>query len=102
MGQPARSKEQKSCRYLQTQFSQIAGLRTCYNAGGAPIDDSDTPKPTFAISCALTLTPTQTLVPTLAFAFASILGPLRRYRDKNLQKATKLALELFVKGQEYG
>ena len=57
-------------------------------------ESSGTPTPTFAISRALT--------PTLAQVFALILGPPSRYTDKDLQKAIKLPLGLFVQGQEYG
>ena len=67
----------------------MAGPRTRRNAGGAPINGSGIPKPTFVVSC--TFTPAPTSAP----------GPPGRYIDKDLQKTTKLALELFVKGQEY-
>ena len=66
----------------------MAGPRTRRNAGGAPTNDSGTPKPTPAVSRA----------PAPAFAP----GPPGRYTDEDLQRATKLALELFVKGQEHG
>ena len=77
----------------------MAGLRTCRNfppsnkdelAGGAPTNVSGTLVPTPAVSQA----------PTLASAFAP--GPPGRYTDEDLQRATKLALESFVKGQEHG
>ena len=102
MGQPARSEKQKSYRYIRTQFSQMAGPRTRRNAGGAPINDSDTPIPTFAISSAPTAAPTQAPAPTLASALAFVPGPPGRYTDEDLQRATKLALESFFKGQEHG
>ena len=57
---------------------------------GAPIEGNSTS----AISCA------SIFAPILAPALAS--GPPKRYTDKNLQRATKLALELFVKGQKHG
>ena len=63
---------------------------THHNAGGAPTNGSGTPEPTPAVSCA----------PIPAPAFGP--GPPGRYTNKDLQKATKLVLELFVKGQEYG
>ena len=72
----------------------MAGPRIRRNAGGAPTDDSGTPKPTPAISHAPTLAPAQAPAP----APASVPGPPGRYIDKNLHKATKLALESFVKG----
>ena len=68
----------------------MAGPRTRRNAGGAPTDDSGTPVPTPAVSRAPTPAP------------ASVPGPPGRYTDEDLQRATKLALELFVKGQEHG
>ena len=53
---------------------------------------------TLAVSCALIPAPTQAPALTLA----SGPGPPGRYTDKDLQRVTKLALKLFVKGQEYG
>lgn len=41
-------------------------------------------------------------IPPQAPTPASAPGSLGRYTDENLQKATKLALKLFVKGQEHG
>ena len=70
----------------------------CCNAGKALIDNSGTSKLTPTIFCAPTPAPPQAPAP----APASVLGPPGRYTDKDLQKATKLALELFVKGQEHG
>ena len=78
----------------------MAGPRTCRNASGAPTDDSGTPKPTPAVSRVSTPAPAQ--APAFTSAPASVPGPPGRYTDEDLQKATKLALELFVKGQEYG
>ena len=49
-----------------------------------------------ASTLALVQAPAPTL--TSASAPASAPGPLRRYIDKELQRATKLALELFIKG----
>lgn len=52
-------------------------------------------------SCALTLRP----VLNAFFAFVSTLGPVfiaNRYTDKDLQRTTKLVLESFHQGQEYG
>ena len=62
-------------------------------AGGAPgalTNGSGIFTPTTATSC--TPTPTPAPVP----------GPTGMYTDVDLQRATKLALELFVKGQEHG
>ena len=59
-------------------------------AGGVPTDVSGTLVPTPAVSQASTL------------ASASAPGPSERYTDEDLQRAIKLALELFVKGQEHG
>ena len=72
----------------------MAGHRTCRNAGGAHTNNKGIPIPTPAVSCILTPTP----APALAF----VPGPPERYTDENLQKAIKLALELFVKGQKHG
>ena len=68
----------------------MAEPRTYRNAGGAPTNDNDTLKPILVISCASTCT------------FVSALGPPERYMNKDLQRATKLALKLFVKGQKHG
>ena len=68
----------------------MAEPRTRRNAGEAPTNCSGTPEPTPAVSRAPTSAP------------ASALGPPGRYTDKNLQRTTKLALELFIKGQEHG
>ena len=48
-----------------------------------------------AVFCSSTPAPAQALALTLA---AGLLG---RYTNKDLQRATKLALELFVKSQEH-
>ena len=57
---------------------------------------------TSAIFYAPISTPTQALAPTFASAAVSISGLSSRYTDKDLQRATKLTLKLFVKGQEHG
>ena len=54
---------------------------------------------TSAVSCAPTFALAQTHASTPTPA--STPGLLGRYTDKDLQKAIKLAIELFVKGQEY-
>lgn len=41
-------------------------------------------------------------IPAFAQALTPALGLLSRYTNVDLQKATKLALKLFVKGQEHG
>ena len=66
----------------------MAGLRIRRNASGAPTNDNGTLKPIFPVSG----------IP----AFASVPGPPGRYTDEDLQRATKLALKLFLKGQEHG
>ena len=78
----------------------MAGPRIRRNAGGAPTNDSGTPASTPAL--AQTPVSTETPAPTQAFALASVPGPPGRYTDEDLQRATKLALESFVKGQEHG
>ena len=92
----------------------MAGLRTCRNTGGTPINDSGTPVPIPAVFCAPTAAPAETPVPaetpapaqaqapTPTSACASVSGPPERYTDEDLQRATKLALESFVKGPEHG
>ena len=55
---------------------------------------------TFAVSRTPTPALAQALAPTSAPASAP--SPPERYTDEDLQRATKLALELFVKGQEHG
>ena len=76
----------------------MAGPCTRRNVDGAPTNDSGTPKLTPAISRTPTPAPAQAQAP----ASASVLGLPGRYTDKDLQRATKLALELFVKGHKYG
>ena len=61
-------------------------------AGGAPSKGSGTSTPTSAAFRAL----------TPALAPASALSPPGKYTDKDLQRATKLALESFVWGQKHG
>ena len=57
---------------------------------GVPIKGSGTHTLTLAAFRAPTLAP------------APVPGPLGRYTDENLQRATKLALDSFVRGQEHG
>ena len=90
----------------------MARPSTCRNAGRAPTNDSGTsfpipvvyraPTPAAAQTPITTKASTPTQAPTPASASASAPGQLRRYTNKDLQRATKLALKLFVKGQEYG
>ena len=69
----------------------MAGSRTRYNAGGAFTNNSAI----FVLTSAVSYTSTSALAPT------SVPGPPEKYMYKNLKKAIKLALELFVKGQEH-
>ena len=81
----------------------MAGSRTHRNPSlggkdelaGAPTKGNSTP----AVSHASTPIPAYAPAPTPAPASAP--GPPERYTDKDLQRDTKLALELFVKGQEH-
>ena len=66
----------------------MARPRTRHNTGRAFTNDSGTPVPTPAVSCAL----------TFASAPASIPGPPERYMDKDLQRAIRLAQKSFIKG----
>ena len=77
----------------------MAGSCTNCSTDKAFTNDSGTPDPTSAVSYALTPAPVQASAFTLALIFTPSL--LSRYMDKNLQRATKLALKLFVKGQKY-
>ena len=81
----------------------MAGPRTRCNplsagkdklATGAPSKGSGIPNPTLAAFC--------TPIPALTQDPAPAPGPPGIYTDVDLQKTTRLALELFVKGQEYG
>ena len=63
---------------------------------GALTEGNSTPSPSSVVFQALTPAPAQASAPTLAPASAS--GPPRRYTNEDLQRATKLALESFVKG----
>ena len=82
----------------------MAGPRTRRNPplggedelAGAPTEGNSTPSPSPVVSQAQTPAPAQAPAPTPAP------GPPGRYTDEDLQRATKLALESFVKGQEHG
>ena len=63
-------------------------------AGGALFEASDTLIPTPSASHAPSLTPAQDPTPAP--------GPPGMYTNVDLQRATRLALKLFVKGQKYG
>ena len=80
----------------------MAGPCTRRNIGGVPTNNSNTPKPIFAVSYALIFVPVHASALTLVLAFASILSLLNKYTDEDLQRATKLALQLFVKNQKHG
>ena len=92
MDQPARLKKQKFI--VTSRANQMIGLRTRCNP---PFGDKN------KLAEALTKG-NSTLAVFRAFSPtpASAPGLLWRYRDKDLQRATKLALKLFVKGQEHG
>ena len=81
------------CNLLPTNENKLAR-----NALGALTEDSSTPTPTLVASRA----PTPVSVPAPTSAQASIPGLPGLYTYADLQKAIKLALELFVKNQEYG
>ena len=82
----------------------MAGPRTRRNPplggkdelAGAPTEGNST----LAVSRAPNPAPAQAPAPTSAPA--STPGPPGRYTDKDLQRATKLALKSFVKSQEHG
>ena len=76
----------------------MAGSYTRRNAGGTFTNDSSTLKPTSAVFCTSTSALARVLIPTLASTPTSVPGLLERYKHKNLQRATKLTLESFVKG----
>ena len=75
----------------------MAGPHTRRNTSGIPTNDSSILVPIPAVSRVYTPAPAQTSTP----APASVPGPLGRYTNEDLQRATKLALKLFVKGQKY-
>ena len=83
----------------------MAGPYTCHHAGKSSTYDSNIPNYIIAIFCAPILAPAQTPISAQAFAlirtFISPPGRPKRYIDNNLPKAIKLALELFVNGQEH-
>ena len=84
----------------------MAGLYTCRNDKGALTNNSSTFDLTYAVFYiqipVLTKAPVQTHASAPALTLASAPGLLGSYTKKNLQKITKLALKLFVKGQKYG
>lgn len=85
-----------SCTYCN--FSSSDGKDKL--AGRVPIEVSSTFTPILAAFQALNLT----FAPVIASApiFRSALGLPDRYKDKNLQKATKLVLNTFVRHQKHG
>ena len=84
----------------------MAGPHTHPNVSGVFINDSGIFIYTSVVSCTLPFAPAWTpalaQAPAFTFAFVSVLDSLVRYIDKDLQRASKLALELFVKGKENG
>ena len=92
----------------------MTGSHTRHNIGGALINNNSAPVPIPAVFCAPTVAPAQTPALTeapaltqapaltLVSALASVLGLLSRYTDEDLQRATKLVLESFFKGQKHG
>lgn len=78
----------RSCRNSQNNPSLNGNNKLARSATGALIEDSGTPIFIPATSWAYS--------PTLALVAPDL------YTNTDLQRATKLALESFVKGQEYG
>ena len=76
----------------------MAGPHTRRNTGGPPTNDSGTPKLISTVSRTPTLIPAQAPALTPVPAPAFVLGQPERYTHEDLQRATKLALKLFVKG----
>lgn len=85
----------------------MAGPCTHCNTGKALINSINIPVSILAVSYAPIPAPTQTFVLTQAILLiltpvpALILGLPGMYIDKDLQRATLLALKLFVQGQEH-
>lgn len=110
MGYPVRLKEQKLQLPLESTLStnQMAGLHTCRNAREALKafnNNSGTSISIPPISCiptlALTEASAQALISALAQAAALALDLPSKHLNENLQKTTKLALELFLQNQKY-
>ena len=87
-----------------TRPTQMAKLRTRHNAEEvleALTNDSGIPVSIPAISCASTPAPMEASIPAQTLALAQFLtfasGPTGIYTDVDLQKATRLALESFVR-----
>ena len=112
-GQPARSEEEEPT-FEGSSASQVAGPRTRRSRrlnhppsgedelAGAPTKSTPTPSP--VVSRTQTPAPAQNPAPAPALAPVPALasGQPGMYTDVDLQRATRLALELFVKGQEHG
>ena len=81
---------QTRCDPPPSSEDELAG-----DAPGAHIKGSGTPTPTSAISSAPTPAPAQAPAPVQTLTLVPGPGP---YMDADIQRATKLALELFVKG----
>ena len=73
-------------------------------AGEALTEGSSTPTLIFVVFCSLIPALAQASAPAQAFAPVQtpVPGPPGLYTDADLQKATKLTLESFLRGQEHG
>ena len=82
----------------------MARLCTCYNSPTAGKDEvtKDALEVPIKSNSTFTCSPTISCVLIPALAQVPIPGPPDLYTDVDLQKTTKLALELFVKGQKHG
>lgn len=74
----------------------MAGPRTCRNVI-LPAGKNEFAERAFTKSSD-TFFPTSATFRAFILVYAPVSGPLSRYIDENLQRATKLALELFVQG----
>lgn len=99
MSLPAYLKKHKQSPLKSTHLVQMAKLCTCHNTTRASTNNNNTFVLIPAVFCAFTPMPAQTF--SLTLTLASALGPPDIYINEDLQKTIKLALKLFVRGQDY-
>lgn len=76
----------------------MIGFCTCHNTDDVFVNDNNTFISIFTIFCTPipTLIEVFTLIKFFVLAWIPVLGLLEKYIEKNLYKATKMTLKLFV------
>ena len=103
MGQLARLEETEVTDTFETNLAkQMAGPRNCRSLQSNSLPTSKDELAEGALEASTKSSDTVTLTPAISLAPVPALGMPGLYMDVNLQRATKLALKLFMKGQKYG